>query len=97
MLALASSVTRQVVAVELEHPRPPASEVHVTLLAPAPGAPVSTTVESKGNAAVHVPGHVMPAGELATVPLPDTATVRLACVQVPVPTPAAETKAVPKT
>ena len=96
MLALASSATLQVVAAGLEHPMLPGSQVHVTLLAPAPGAPVSTTVESKGNAAVHVPGQVMPAGELVTVPLPETATVRLACVQVLVPTPAAEMKAVLK-
>jgi len=97
MLALVSSATLQVIDGELEHPVVPGSQVQVTVLAPVPGAAVSTTVESRGNAAVHVPGQVMPAGELVTVPFPETATVRLACVQVPVPTPAAEMNAVPKT
>ena len=97
MVALASSVTLQVADGWPEHPVVPGSHVQVTVLAPAPGAAVSTTVESKGNAAVHVPGHVMPVGELVTVPLPVISTVRLACVHVPVPTPAAEMKAVPKT
>jgi hypothetical protein len=96
-VALVSSATLQVVDGWPKHPVVPGSQVHVTVVAPVLGAAVSTTVESKGKAAVHVPGHVMAGGELVTLPFPEISTVKLACVQVLVPTPAAETKAVLKT
>ena len=77
-MALVSSATLQVVDGWPKHPVVPVSQVQVTVLAPVPGAAVSTTVESNGNAAVHVPGHVMAGGELVTVPLPEISTVKLA-------------------
>ncbi len=66
-----------------------------TVVAPVPGVPVSTTEESRGKGAEQVPGHVIPAGELVTVPVPATTTVSDAWVQALVPTPAADTNADP--
>jgi hypothetical protein len=44
-------------------------------LEPAAGAAVRLTVLPPANEAVHVPGQLIPAGVLVTVPLPETVTV----------------------
>jgi hypothetical protein len=87
----------QVVAVSETQPAVPTPQLHVTVVAGAVGAPPRVTDESRGNAAEHVPGQVIPEGELVTVPVPATTAVRAADVQAAVPTPAAETKADPVT
>jgi len=86
-----------VVVVCERHPGVPGAQLHPTIVAGATGAPVSTTVASRGNAAVHVPGHEISPPGLVTVPFPVTSTLNVACVHVGVPTPAAETKPEPET
>jgi hypothetical protein len=64
-----ASVTVHVVVVFAQAPPHPANTK------PAPGVSVSVTWAFCANAAEHVPGQVMPAGVLVTVPVPETVTV----------------------
>jgi phage tail protein X len=57
-----------------EHP-PPLQPVKVKSV---PGVAVSVTLVLSGKGAAHVPGQLMPAGLLVTVPVPTTVTERLA-------------------
>lgn len=97
MVSLVSSAMSQVVVPEpLVQPLVPEGQVHVTTLDPDPSVADNTTAESSGNAAEHaLLGQLMPVGALVTLPLPATTTVSTASLHVGVPTPAAETNAVP--
>jgi len=61
--------------------------VQVTPEAPVPIAALRTTVEFRVKTKPQVPGQLIPVGELVTVPLPLTLTVKAPWLQAEVPMP----------